>query len=146
MIEATYRRDGNFVPITTLGLPAVKTLTFNGTTVGSVGTSTLFNITGTVGVTFFAVVEDNLLGSGTLEIGTAGSTAALATQRLATVLDQFHVWSGASSAHSGPISTSIHALEQNIIQTIGTNTVTAGTITYYCYWTPISNDGNVTAA
>jgi len=34
----------------------------------------------------------------------------------------------------------------DIIETCGTANVTAGVITYYCLWLPLSSDGDVTAA
>jgi hypothetical protein len=35
---------------------------------------------------------------------------------------------------------------QDIIETIGATAITAGQLTYYCLWFPISEDGNVVAA
>lgn len=40
----------------------------------------------------------------------------------------------------------LHPIDQDVIQTIATNTVTGGTLIYYCNWVPLSSDGNVTAA
>ena len=40
----------------------------------------------------------------------------------------------------------ILAAGTDIIQTIATDTLTAGTLTYYCLWFPISTDGNLVAA
>lgn len=144
--NGTYPRDENFVPITNLGLKATKTITFAAGTTGAVGATTLFTVTGTVGMNVFGFCTADLTGSGTIEVGVAGSTAALCNQQSATSIDNHEVWYDAVLAVGGAVAGHEHIINQDVIQTIATDTVTGGTLIYYCYWFPISADGNVTAA
>lgn len=145
--EQFFNRDANNVPITDLGLVTTKAITYAAATTGAVGATTLFTVTGVVAVRIFGVVSGaNLTGSGTLEVGIAGNTAALIAQTTGTDLDVGEIWidNGPATVEALP-AINILAAGTDIIQTIGTNTITAGTITYYCLWSPISEDGNVVA-
>lgn len=147
MTASAFPRDANFVPITSLGLTQSKAITYAAATTGAVGLTTLFTVTGTVAVRVFAVVSGvDLTGSGTIEVGISGNTAALLPQLAATVLDVGEIWtdSGPSTVEALPAIQILAATD--VIQTIATNTVTAGTLTYYCLWVPVSSDGNVVAA
>jgi len=146
MNTPTFRRDGNFVPVTNLGFIAEKTITYDAATTGAIGTTTLYTVTGTVGMFVFGVCEDDLAGLGALEIGTAGSTAVLANQRAATDIDVHEVWHNGTLAVGGTVGNALHVVDQDVIQTIATNTVTGGRITFYCCWVPISVDGRVEVA
>lgn len=148
MISSTFTRDANFVPITNLGLIESKAITYSALTTGAVGTTTLFTVTGVVAVRIFAVVSGvDLTGSGTLEVGISGNTASLLAQVAATALDVGEIWTDNTPATVKSISTqNILATGTDIIQTIATDTITAGTLTYYCIWSPLSTDGNVVAA
>jgi len=145
-VPAAFQRDQNFVPITNLGLQASKVITYNAGTTGAIGTTTLFNVTGTVAMYLFGVCEADLSGTGTLEIGVAGATATLANQQVATAIDIHEVWHNSTLAVGGTVGNAVHVIDQDVIQTIASNTVTGGTITFYCFWTPVSPDGLVTAA
>jgi hypothetical protein len=146
-IQSAFKRDANGVPITGLGLTESKAITFSALTTGATGATTLFTITGKVAVRLFAVVSGtDITGSGTIEVGISGNTASLLAQVAGTALDVGEIW-----VDSGPATVeALPALQilsgSNIIQTIGTDTLTAGTLTYYCMWFPISSDGNVEAA
>mgnify|MGYP001559716109 CR=1 FL=1 len=147
-MEQAFARDANFVPIVNLGLMASKAITYAALTTGATGATTLFTVTGTVAVRVFAVVSGtDLTGSGTLEAGIAGNTAAILAQVAATALDVGEIWTdNAPSTIEALPAIQIVAGGADIIQTIATDTVTAGTLTYYCLWTPISADGTVVAA
>lgn len=147
-VPAAFNRDENFVPVTTLGFTSSKTITYVAGTTGAVGPTTLFTVTGVVAMQIFATVDGatDLTGSGTLEVGISGNTASLLGQVAATALDANEIW-----VDTGPAT--IEALPalylnngKNVIQTIGTDTVTAGTLTYYCVWIPISPNASVVAA
>lgn len=145
--RGSFLRDDNDVAIATLGLTRTKAITYAGATTGAVGATTLFTITGTVAVQVFAVCSGaDLTGSGTLEVGIAGNTAAIAAQTAATAIDVGEIWYGTNPPTVGVLPSKLILAGTNIIQTIATNTVTAGTLTYYCIWSPISSDGNVVAA
>lgn len=142
---SAFTRDANFVPITNLGLQASKSITYIASTTGAVATTTLFTVTGTVACNVFAVCSTDLTGSGTLEVGTETSTATLCDQQAATAIDNHEIWHNAVIAVGGQVGASVHIINESIIQTIATNTVTAGVLTFYCLWTPMSTDGNVVA-
>lgn len=144
--NSAFIRDANNVPITNLGLTESKTITFVAGTTGAVGTTTLFTITGTVAVNVFGFCTTDLAGSGTVEVGVSGSTACLCDQQSATSIDNHEVWHDSVLTVGGQVAGHVHIINQDVIQTIATNTVSAGVITYYCLWTPISSDGNVVAA
>lgn len=145
-IASAFPRDANHVPITNLGLMESKAITYSALTTGATGATTLFTVTGTVATRVFAVVSGvDLTGSGTLEVGIAGNTAAVLAQVAATALDVGEVWTDSAPATVEALP-ALQIITGSIIQTIASDTVTAGTLTYYCLWTPISADGNVVAA
>ena len=147
MTDSYYLRDANHVPITELGLMDSKSITYAAATTGAVGATTLFTVTGTVAVRLFAVCSVNLAGSGTIEAGIAGNTAALIAQTTGTDIDANTIWLDTVPATVEALpALQIIGAGQDIIQTIGTDTLTGGTLKYYCLWTPISTDGNVVAA
>lgn len=146
-IAAYFNRDANHVPITELGLLDTKAITYAALTTGAVGTTTLFTVTGVVAVRVFAVCSGtDLTGSGTLELGIAGNTAAIAAQTAATAIDVGEIWYGTNPPTVGVLPAILILSGTDIIQTIASATVTAGTLTFYCLWTPISTDGNLVAA
>lgn len=147
MIDKAFIRDANHVPITTLGLTDNKAITYSALTTGAVGATTLFTVTGTVALSVFGVVSGaNLTGSGTLEVGIAGNTASLIAQTTGTDLDVGEIWIDNAPATVELLPSLSIVSGTDVIQTIGTNTITAGTITYYCTWIPISEDGSVVVA
>ena len=147
-VNAAFSRDQNFVPIQGLGFTASKAITFVAGTTGATGATTLFTVTGVVAVRLFGVVSGtDVTGSGTIEAGIAGNTAALLAQTTGTALDVGEVWIDNAPATVELLpGMSILAAGTDIIQTIATDTLTAGTLTYYCLWFPISSDGEVVAA
>jgi len=146
-IASAFTRDANHVPITGLGLVVSKAITYSALTTGAVGTTTLFNVTGLVACRLFAVVSGvDLTGSGTIEAGIAGNTAALLAQVAATALDVGEIWTDSGPSTVEPLPAQSLITDTDIIQTIASNTITAGTLTFYCLWEPVSSDGNVEAA
>lgn len=145
-VDAAFQRDENFVPITQLGFTDTKAITYVAGTTGATGATTLFTVTGTVAVRMFAVVSGtDLTGSGTIEVGISGNTASLLAQVAATALDVGEIWTDNAPATVEALPSQYILNGTDIIQTIATNTVTAGTLTYYCLWFPISADGEVNA-
>lgn len=146
-IQAAFPRDANSVPIQNLGLTTTKAITYSALTTGATGTTTLYTVTGVVALRIFGVVSGtDLTGSGTLEVGISGNTAVLIAQTTGTTLDVGEIWIDSSPATVELLPALSILNGTNIIQTIGTDTITAGTITYYCLWNPVSTDGNVVAA
>lgn len=147
-LAAAFNRDANNVPIDGLGFTDSKAITYAAGTTGATGATTLFTVTGVVAVRIFAVCSDDLTsgGAATLEVGIAGNTAALIAQTTATGIDSGEIWIDTAAATVEALPAIQILSGTNIIQTIGTTTVSGGTLTYYCLWLPISSDGNVVAA
>ncbi len=146
-VSSFFQRDANHVPIVNLGLTSSKAITYSALTTGAVGITTLFTVTGTVAVRVFAVCSGvDLTGAGTLEVGISGNTAAVIAQTAATVIDVGEIWYGTTPPTVGVLPALLVLAGTDIIQTIASATVTAGTLTFYCLWNPISSDGNVVAA
>ncbi len=112
----------------------------------------LFTVTGNVIVRLVAVCKTTLETSDaiTVEVGVTGDTAVLIAQIVdATGLAANEIW------HDATPDATIEALTvlkevivsngQDIILTT-TGTVTVGSIEFYCFWTPLSTDGNVASA
>lgn len=145
-MQSAFLHDANHEPISTLGLVSSKAITYSALTTGATGASTLFTVTGTVALRIFAVTSgSDLTGSGTLEVGIAGNTAALIAQTAATAIDVGEFWYGTSPVTVGVMPNQFMLAGTSIIQTIATDTVTAGTLTYYCIWAPVSTNGDVVA-
>jgi hypothetical protein len=139
-----FGRDDNDSAITTLGLQQEKTITYAALTTGATGTTTLFTVTGTVAVKVFGFCTTNLAGSGTIEVGVAGSTAALCDQVAATDVDNHDVYQGSVLAIAGSLA-DWKIINQNIIQTIATDTISGGVLTFYCEYVPLSEGAHVVA-
>lgn len=147
-ILSAFNRDANRVPITAFGLTQSKSITYAAATTGATGATTLFTVTGVVGVRLFGVCTADLTSGGvaTIEAGITGSTASLIAQTTATGIDVGEIWIDNASAVIELLPAVSILSGTNIIQTIGTTTITGGSLTYYCLWLPISDDGNVVSA
>jgi hypothetical protein len=137
-----------------LGTRAKKTVTFDGGVLNAIGdingTSnphTLFTVTGEVMVKIFGHCTTLLAdagSTGTVEIGISGNTASLIAQTTAVDIDANEIWVDTAPA-------TIEALPEYSIVVNGTDIellcatedITGGVIDFYCYWIPISTDGNV---
>ena len=128
------------------------TVTFVAATTGKFATGTfkIADVTGVVSVQLFATCSVNLAsaGSGTLEVGTALSTAGLIAQTTATEIDAGDIWHDASPDASIELTSIATAkiVTQDINYKIGTADISAGAVTFYILWSPISDDGNVELA
>jgi len=111
-------------------------------------TETLFTVTGEVEVTVIGYIDvaPTSIGALTLEVGVAGATAGLIAQTGKAVLLIDLLWIDATPAVliTKP-SNKVIANGADIIHTIAGADATAGQITYYCWWRPLSSDGNVVA-
>jgi hypothetical protein len=148
-ILSSFKRDANSVPITNEGLTESKAITFVEATTGATGATTLFTVTGCVAVRVFGVCGLTLEGAATLEVGISGATAVILAQIAnATALAPDEIYTDATPTTKVEAYPSqlIIGNGQDIIQTIGSTALTAGQVTYYCTWNPISVDGNVVAA
>lgn len=117
---------------------------------------TLFSVTGLVMARVVGVVGDTQLtstgGTGTAAIGVTGATGALIAATTANGTSNFvahAVWvdtTPAVLAEAMPLNGGWFLVNSDIILTIATNSFTAGNITLYCQFIPVSSDGLVVAA
>lgn len=118
---------------------------------------TLFTVQGLVLARVFATVETGLTSTsstGTLAVGVTGNTGALiaATTADGTNFPTGAVWAGDTSPTVKAEVFSNTALNwapvynTNIIATIATNSMTAGALTFYCQWVPMTTTSSVVAA
>lgn len=122
----------------------VKTITFDGSTYGDVGTDLIATVTGSVLITHGAVRCKTLLtGSGVLELGCTGNTAALIAQTTATDIDANEFWQDATPEPRVSPAIVDQAVCGDIILTTSSATVTAGVLEFVFYWLPLSEDGNM---
>ena len=126
-----------------------KTITYVAGTTGATGATTLATVTGVVALSIIGVCTTNLAGAtATIEVGTAASTAGLIAQTTATDIDANEIWHDASPDSSIELTSVVlqKIVTDDVIQTIATAAISAGVITYYILWSPISADGNVVVA
>jgi len=133
-----------------------KLVTFTGGTTdawgddgGALDGGAVFTVTGTVRMRVFAVVETDLVGAATIELGITGSTASVLAQVAnATGMDAGQIWHDATvDAKTELSSVAIDRIIANgldIILTVGSTNITAGAIRFFCSWIPVSEDGMVT--
>jgi len=110
---------------------------------------TLFNVTGVVQMKLFGVCTVNLAGAtATLSVGTAVSAAGLIASTTATDIDANEIWHDATPDASIELLSvaTTKIVTQNVIETVGTASITSGNIYYICLWAPLSPDGNVSPA
>lgn len=132
----------------------VKTVAYDGGAgSGAIGTVPIFTVTGDVIVKIVAVCADDLIeavGTGTTKLGTAGDTEGIIESTTSSGIDAREVWYDKSpSSEIVPFDSMRNYIitdGNDIIQTIETQPITDGDMIYYCYWIPMSDDGNVVAA
>lgn len=127
---------------------AVKTIALSGAAVPV--TETLFTVTGEVEAIVIGYIDTSVTSPGgtlTLEVGVAGDTTGLIVQTATAGLLANLLWVDAvpSVLESKPTA-KIIANSLDIVHTIRTDTVDTGKITYYCFWKPLSGDGDVVSA
>lgn len=155
--DASQDRDANY-QVVSAGLPfkVSKRITFAGGTTDAIGDDggaldpfTIFTVTGDVLVYVFGICKTDLTGAtATLEVGVPGNTAILIPQTTGTGIDANQLWHDASLALAEGFTPQVHGIGGglDIIGTVGTADITAGVIDFYCFWRPLSSDGNIVAA
>ncbi len=117
---------------------------------------TLFTVTGTVKARVYGVGGATPMtstgGTGTLAVGVTGATGALLPATTANGTSNFVAncaWVDATptvTAELLPNTGNFVLVTGNILLAIVTNNMTAGSMTLYCEWLPVSSDGLVVAA
>lgn len=126
---------------------ATKELTFSNDT----GTVSLFTVTGDVLVRVVPVCKTNVASAAAanVEMGVSGDTDAMIASTTATDIDANDIWHDASpDSNIEALSVAREYLIVNsddIILTLSAQ-VDSGAITFYCWWTPMSDGGNVQSA
>jgi hypothetical protein len=157
MVDALLSLDANGRPFEGL-LPfrAVKRITFAGGTANAIGDHDgdldpfpVFNVTGDVLAVVVGICKTDLVGAGTLELGIPGATASLLAQIAdATTLDANEAWVDATPSLGEGFTPAPKVIGGglDIIGTVGSTNITAGVIDFYCFWMPLSDDGQVSPA
>jgi hypothetical protein len=124
-----------------------STWTFVEATTGATGAHTLFTVTGNVLLTVFGVCDTSLVGAATLEVGVASNTAKLLAQIAnATTLDDGDVYVDADTVVGAGAIPAMQIINDgaDVIMTIGSTAITAGSLDMYCLWRPLSEGSSVT--
>lgn len=120
-----------------------KTITFTGAAgAGAVGTVAVATMTGTIFVSELAAhcTVDLAGATATVELGVASDTAELIAQTIATTIDAGLNWTGATP-DEGVATVVDKTVTGNLIITVGTANVTAGSIEICIYYKPMTVDG-----
>ncbi len=133
-----------------LGLYKVrKTYTFSNDGAGALN---ILTVTGTVDLTVVVTCTTNLASAAAanMELGVASDTDAMIASTLATDLDADEIWHDASPDSDIEATSSAQRSYTitggaDVILTIDAQ-VDSGVLVFDCYWTPHSDNGNVTAA
>lgn len=125
----------------------IKELTFSNDT----GTVNLFTVTGDVRLGIIAICKTNLASAAaaSISMGISGNTGAMLAPTLATDIDANEFWNDNSPTLDIQAGERIRSYDisngADVILTLDAQ-VDSGAITFYCYWTPLSQGATVTAA
>ena len=125
-----------------------KDLTFSNTGAGAVS---LFTVTGDVFVNIIVVITTNIASaaSANIQLGVVGYTDAMIVDTLSTDMDAREIWNDSGITNEIENLDSIRKYiitdGNNIILTLD-DQVDSGAMTFYCFWSPLSNDGKVEVA
>lgn len=128
-----------------------KLLTFLGGTTDNLGDEngtadpyTVFKVTGTVIARIWGICGDTLVGAATIELGISGAVAVLIAQIAdATDLIADEIWLDATPTTKVEAVPSQVILSADVILTLTTANITAGNITMYCMWEPVTQGSKV---
>jgi len=127
-----------------------KLVTFTGGTTnawgddgGTLDGGALFHVTGTVRMRIIGVVETDLVGAATANVGTSKDVAGLLTQIAnTTTADEHEIWHDATLDASVELSSvateKIVANGLDVLFYNGSANITAGAIRFLVSWTPLS--------
>ena len=128
-----------------------KTITFAAATTGAVASKELFNVTGTVLATIIGVCTTNvdMTGAGaTLSLGTSASVTAFIGATAGDAIDVgemvgVHTTPPTSIVMSDTIPQWIYCKDIDLGYAVGTDSLSAGVIDFYCLWYPIVEGSTV---
>ena len=122
---------------------------FSTLTMGAVGQHTIFTVTGQVHVCLVAYCSEDLTGAtATISVGSATVVAGLQPLTTATTIATGHVWAfdNGSSDCEAQASMGGGWTSVDITYDVLTQPIDDGELTWYCFWTPVSDDATVVAA
>lgn len=151
ILNDVWDENGHFLRLSVAGLTGTvaKTITFTGAAGnGATGTVALFTVTGTVLMDIIAVSSTTPVGaSATIAVGIAGATARYLPQTTATTITTGKTLdlSGLVTAGTAPNTTpnQVGFNGDAVIATVATANITAGVLTFYCFYRALSSDGKV---
>lgn len=119
-----------------------KTVTYSGG-----GSYTAFTVTGAVAVTVIGYVTTALTNhADTTSVGTATSAAGIIAATAGTAMQgTSQLWTDAAPSKFETFPTATYGISENIA-VVGTANLVGGVVELYCFWIPLSTDGNVVAA
>lgn len=128
-----------------------NSITFVAGTTGAVATHEIFTVTGLVRLRIIAECTVNLAGAtATIKLGTENNTAAFIAQTTGTDIDAGELWYDATPTTTED-TTSTVVLDKvvnaaDVGYEVETAALSAGAITFHCYWTPLNSTGAVVVA
>jgi hypothetical protein len=127
-----------------------KTVTFAAGTTGAVAAKELFTVTGTVLATIIGVCSTDITGSGTIVQGCESDTDLFLGQITGTAWDDGEIGLATTPLAYLVMSDTLpkwaYLSDEDIGYEIEGATLTAGVVTWYCYWYPISDNALVETA
>jgi len=144
-VKKTYQLNNDDL----LAFSLEKSVTFVAGTTGAVASHDLLSITGVVALSIIGVCGTNLAGAtATIEVGTATTTDGLLPTTTGTDLIANEIWHDASPDASIELTSVIlkKIVTADVAYKISTAALSAGEITFYIRWSPISEDGAVALA
>ncbi len=128
-----------------------KTVDFSTVSAQTVGTHEVFTVTGMVRMKILAECTETLVGSvNTTEIafGTDTSGSAWIGGTSANIIASGEMWCDSSptevqGAYSTVVLDKVVTAGKDIGYTVGTTEVSAGIMTFHCWWSPLNSSGAV---
>lgn len=130
-------------------------ITYAAGTTGAVGSTTLFTVTGDVfliSLTAKCTTDLTSAGAPTWDLGVVGATAIIVSTMPDVTGWDTGEWAdfdgtsytiGHGTNQVGLINSGGFPISANIVQTIGTATITGGVVRWYVSYIPLSADGNI---
>lgn len=129
-----------------------KTLTFTGAAGFGAATETInfFTVTGVVLVHLIAArATVNLVGAGSISLGTTNQVAQFVAATVATAIDTSELWTTATptaGAADTPDAMALVQVLENIVVRTSVDTVTGGTLEVSVLWEPLSAGASLVAS
>lgn len=124
------------------------TVEFAAGTTGATGNHDIFTVTGCAHVVIAAYCTESLTGAGaTISVGTAANVTALQPVTTGTDIDLGEIWAFDNAPSDCEAQSSVGGafVYDNISYDVQVAAIEDGTLTWVCWWTPMSADATVVA-